>query len=244
MENEEHTAGATRRPGPRTWGLMALVALITIIAVWLVPVDDNNTPPSLPELPSAPDTAEQPLSLPGQGMPVAEPSHPGEDVAGTAASASGAQESSGTGESRSLDLPLPPGGVATVTDGGEGARTFLYKLRATGAQPDPEVVFAEAERLQGEGELEDAYLLYRYAARHGHMQAAMRLGTASDPAYHSAATSYLAEPAPGQARKWYSMAAAAGDAEAGQRLEDLRGRLEHAAAAGDEQAQRLLLQWR
>jgi len=246
MENEEHNAGASRRPGPGAWGLMALVALITIVAIWMVPVDDRDTPPSLPELPSAPDTAEQPLQLPGQGMPGTPPARSGEDMSGTSTSAPGAQQSSGPGTTTSLDLPLPPGGVATVTNGGEGARSFLYELRAgaIGGGPDPEAVFAEAERLQGKGELEDAYLLYRYAARHGQTQAAMRLGTAADPAYHSTATSYLAEPAPGQARKWYSMAAAAGNNEAGQRLEELRGRLESAAAAGDEQAQRLLLQWR
>jgi TPR repeat protein len=117
-------------------------------------------------------------------------------------------------------------------------------LQALGAEPDPAVVFAEAERRQGAGEREDAYLLYRYAARHGHAQAAMTLGTAADPAYHSATSSFLPEPAPGQARKWYSIAAAAGFAEAGQRLEALRARLERDAAAGDEQAQRLLLLWR
>jgi hypothetical protein len=233
MENEDQDAGAIRRPGPVTWGLMALVALITVIAVLVVPVDDRDAPPSLPELPPAPGTAE----------PSQQPSGPG--LSGTTESSSGAQESSAAGTSMSLDLPPPPGGVATVTGGGEGARAFLYKLRASGAQPDPEVVFAEAERLQDKGDLEDAYLLYRYAARHGQAQAAMRLGTAADPAYQSAAISYLPEPAPGQAHKWYSMAAAGGDVEAGQRLEDLRGRVERAAAAGDEQAQRLLLlQWR
>lgn len=232
MENEDQNAGAARRPGPVTWGLMALVALITIIAVMVVPEDDKDAPTSLPELPSAPGAEE--LSQ--------QPFSPG--VSGTLESSSGAQQSSATGTSRSLDLPLPPGGVATVTGGGDGARSFLYGLRASGAQPDPEVVFVEAERLQGKGELEDAYLLYRYAARHGQTQAAMKLGTAADPAYHSAATSYLPEPEPGQAYKWYSMAAAAGDVEAGQRLEDLHGRLERDAAAGDEQAQRLLLKWR
>jgi len=231
MENEEPNAGAAGRPGPRIWGLMVLVAVITVIAVWLIPVDDEDAPTSRLELP-----------VPGAAQPTQQPA--GTALPGTAESSSGAQPSSATGTSMPLDLPPPPGGVATVTGGGEGARTFLYKLRASGGEPDPEVVFAEAERLQGQDELEDAYLLYRYAARHGQAQAAMRLGTAADPAYHSAENSYLPEPAPGQARKWYSLAAAAGNNEADQRLEDLRGRLKRAAAAGDEQAERLLLQWR
>jgi hypothetical protein len=233
MENDERNAGAARHLGPGTWGLMALVAAITLIAVWVVPKNDKDATQALPELSPVPGSAEQSLQPAGPNL------------SETPGSSPGAQAPSDTGTSMPLDLPPPPGGVATVTGGGEGARTFLYELRAGGGEPDPEVVFSEAERLQGQGEREDAYLLYRYAARHGQAQAAMRLGTAADPAYHSAAISYLPEPAPGQAHKWYSMAAAGGDVEAGQRLEDLRGRVERAAAAGDEQAQRLLLlQWR
>ncbi|MGD2138550.1 MAG: hypothetical protein PVJ66_00735 [Gammaproteobacteria bacterium] len=232
MENEERNAGAARRLGPGTWVLMALVAVVTLIAFWMVPKDDQDAASILPELPPAPEATEQSLQPAGPNL------------SETPGSSSGAQPSSAAGESRSLDLPLPPGGVATVTGGGEGARTFLYELRASGGEPDPDVVFAEAERLQGQDEREDAYLLYRYAARHGQAQAAMKLGTAADPAYHSAENSYLPEAAPGQARKWYSLAAAAGNQEAGQRLEDLRGRLERDAAAGDEQARRLLLLWR
>jgi TPR repeat protein len=105
------------------------------------------------------------------------------------------------------------------------------------------VVFAEAERLQGEGNLEDAYLLYRYAARHGQAQAAMNLGTQADPAFHTAVTSYLPESEPGQAYKWYSTAAVAGNEEAPQRLLALRKRVQQDAANGNEQAQRLMLQW-
>jgi len=145
--------------------------------------------------------------------------------------------------SEELALPPPSGGIATVTSGGDGARTFLYELRAGGAQPDVNVVFAEAERLQGEGNLEDAYLLYRYAARHGQAQAAMNLGTQADPAFHTAVTSYLPESEPGQAYKWYSTAAVAGNEEAPQRLLALRKRVQQDAANGNEQAQRLLLQW-
>ena len=88
-----------------------------------------------------------------------------------------------------------------------GAHRFLSNL-----------VFDEAERRQGEGNLEDAYLLYRFAARHGQVQAAMILGTQADPAYHGGAGGYLPEPAPGQAFKWYSKAAEAGNDEAVQRL--------------------------
>ena len=143
-----------------------------------------------------------------------------------------------------LLLPPPPGGIATVTNGGDRARAFIYDLRAGGAQPDVDVVFAEAERLQGEGNREDAYLLYRFAARHGQEQAAMMLGTRADPAFHIAVISYLPEPDPGQAYKWYSVALTAGNETAGLRLQDLHRQVQQAATAGDEQARRLLLQWR
>ena len=67
--------------------------------------------------------------------------------------------------------------------------------------------------------------------------------TQADPAYHGGAGGYLPEPEPGQAYKWYSMAVAAGIEEATARLQDLRKRVEQSAAAGDERAQRLMLQW-
>ena len=262
MENEHEEAGRSRRLMPGTRMLMALVAVITAIAIWLVPVDEKEAPPSLPELPSVQGTAE-PLPLPSEpgmsgsaeppavkGETESSPLSADADMSGalpppSAIVTPGTEEpTSGPATSESLALPPPPGGIATVTSGGGGARAFIYELQAGGSEPDPEVVFAEAERRQGEGNLEDAYLLYRYAARHGQVQAAMILGTQADPAYHSAESSYLPEPEPGQARKWYSMAAAAGEEEAVQRLEDLRKRLERYAAAGDTQAGRLLLLWR
>ena len=146
----------------------------------------------------------------------------------------------------SEELQLPPapgGGIASITTGGDGARTFLYELRATGEEPDPDAVFAEAERRQGAGDLEDAYLLYRYAARHGQAQAALTLGTQADPAFHAGATGFLPEPDAGQAYRWYSVAAAANNETAVQRMQDLHKRVQQEAAAGDEQARRLLLQW-
>jgi len=197
----------------RTWGLMALVAVITTIAIWLVPVDEKPVP-SLPPLSSAPDsTAAAPLS-PATASPELE------------------------------SLPPPSIGIAATTSGGERARTFIDALRAVGQQPDADRAFAEAERLQGEGNLEDAYLLYRFAARHGQEQAALFLGIQADPAFHTAVTSYLHEPDPGQAYKWYSVAAVAGNDEAALSLQALRQRVQQDAEAGDEQARRLLLQWR
>ena len=235
MAKEYEKEGRTGLTPGRTRTLMVLVAVITAIAIWLVPVDEKQAPLSLPLPPSAPDT------------PIALPQPPAKDSAGELPQQAVSETSdplpSAATSSEPLPLPPPPGGVATITNGGDAARAFIYELQAGGAQPDADVVFAEAERMQGAGEQEDAYLLYRFAARHGQAQAAMALGTSADPAFHTAATSYLPEPAPGQAYKWYGMAAAAGNDEAEQRLQGLRERVQQDAAAGDEQARRLLLQW-
>jgi hypothetical protein len=237
----EETERRGRLTPGQTKALMALVVVVTAIAIWLVPVDEKPAPPSLPPLPSAPDTSEV-LSLPSApGASEALPLPSATDTSGIQTQPPAAETSE---TSMELELPPPPGGIATVTSGGDQARAFLYELRAGGEEPDADVVFAEAERLQGEGNLEDAYLLYRFAARHGQAQAALILGTQADPAFHTAVNGYLPEAEPGQAYKWYSVAEAAGNGEAALRLQDLRKRVQQDAAAGDAQARRLLLQWR
>jgi len=201
MENELSTNKAVKIP-LRAKALMAVVAVVTLLAVWLVPDDKQPTPPPLPELPGAPPVA---VDLPP-------PASPAEDS-------------------------------AAAIPAGNRARAFVSGLRSGGTEPDPETVFVEAERLQGEGYSDDAYLLYRFAARHGHGQAALVLGTQADPAFHAAANPDSLNDEPEQAYKWYSMAVAAGIEEAAARLQDLRQRVEQSAAAGDERAQRLMLQW-
>ena len=198
MQDEVSTGKGAKIP-LRAKALMAVVAVITLIAVWLVPDDEQPAPPPLPELPS---------------------SAPQRDVD-----------------------PTPPATAAkdsTATiRAGDRARAFISSLRSDRSEPDPDTVFAEAERLQGEEYSDDAYLLYRFAARHGHGQAALVLGLQSDPAANPDALG----DEPEQAYKWYSMAVAAGIEEATARLQDLRKRVEQSAAAGDERAQRLMLQW-
>ena len=48
MENDYIDDGISRRVKPGAKLLMALVAVITVIAVWLVPVGEEEAPPSLP----------------------------------------------------------------------------------------------------------------------------------------------------------------------------------------------------
>jgi len=232
---EERRRGLT--PG-RTRALVLLVAVITAIAIWLVPDDEKQSSLSLPLPPSVPDA---PIALPRPSATDPSGELPRQTVSDTSEPPASAAASS---EPLPLPLPPPPGGVATITNGGNAARAFIYELQTGGAQPDADVVFAEAGRMQDAGDQEDAYLLYRFAARHGQEQAAMVLGTSADPAFHTEVTSYLPEPDPGQAYKWYGMAAAAGNDEAEQRLQGLHQRVQQDAAAGDEQARRLLLLWR
>jgi hypothetical protein len=186
----------------RTEILMAVVAIVTILAIWLVPGQKQEAPPSLPQL----TTAAPPMNA--------------ENAAASPA-----------GKSSASAMP------------GDRARSIIAGLRAGGGEPDPVEVFASAQRLQNEGHADDAYLLYRFAANHGDAQAALVLGTQADPAYYTAAGNILPGPEPEQAIKWYRLAGAEGNADAEARLKALRGRLEQASAAGDPQADRLLLQW-
>jgi len=142
-----------------------------------------------------------------------------------------------------MDFPQSAESGGTVSRGGDRARAFVADLRGGGTEPDPGTVFAEAMRLQDEGYTVDAHLLYRFAARHGHGQAALVLGNQANPAFRDADIPDSLKDQPEQAYKWYSMAAAAGIDEAAAQLQDLRKRMEHAASNGDERAQRLLLLW-
>lgn len=198
MEDEINTGNAGKLP-LRTKALMAVVAVVTLVAIWLVPIDKQSAPPPLPELPAT-----------SQG---------------------------------SIDRPPLAEDNTATTRSGDRARAFVAGLRNGGREPDTQTVFVEAERLQSEGYSVDAYLLYRFAARHGHGQAAMVLGTQADPAFHADTIPDSLNDQPGQAYKWYSMADAAGIEEAATRLQALRKNVELSAEAGDERAQRLMLQW-
>lgn len=180
---------------------MVAVAIATVLAVWLVPVDRQPAPPPspLPELPSTKLT--------------------------------------------DTDFPQPAERSGTVSRDGDRARAFVADLRGGGTEPEPGTVFVEAMRLQDEGYAVDAHLLYRFAARHGHGQAALVLGKQADPAFRDADIPDSLKDQPELAYKWYRIAAAAGIDEATARLQALRKRIEQSASDGDESAQRLLLLW-
>jgi hypothetical protein len=179
--------------------LMVLVAIATLLAVWLVPSDKEEPPPALPKLDQA------------------------------------------------LPLPSPTtdeGDGVNVFREGDRARAIIARLRAGDTEPDPDEVFSHAEQLQSESQFDDAYLLYRFAARQGHAQAALVLGSQADPAFFTSEVSILPAPDLEQAYKWYRVAVADGNEEAVTRLQHLRERVEESAADGNEPAKRLMLQWR
>jgi len=138
--------------------------------------------------------------------------------------------------------PEPP--LAAGPDRAESAREIIARLRGGSGEPDYAQAFGRGRELHAAGQLADAQLLYFFAARGGHAEAALALAESYDPVRFTPQSSLMDEPDPFQAYKWYRQAAAGGDARAGERLDALRAWAEQAAANGDPQAQRLLLAWK
>ena len=127
---------------------------------------------------------------------------------------------------------------------GDRARDLIRAVKQGEQKLSMEQLFTEAGQLQQDGLATDAYLLYFYAARQGHGPSAFALAEMNDPAYFSGDSELMERPDPMQAYKWYNVAAASQVAQAGERLNKLRGSVEAAASSGDPAAQRLLLNWK
>lgn len=102
--------------------------------------------------------------------------------------------------------------------------------RVLAGDPPPAEALTRAQAHAAKGELEGAFLLYRYAAEKGDVTAAVALAAMYDPATYSAQTSPLPAPNPTEAARWYEPAAQAGQAEAQYRL----GMLLKSGATPDE----------
>ncbi len=225
VETELADSEPPRRRGP--WKLIVIVALLTLIGVWLVP---GERPEDVSKLTGRP--AGTAPSLLGDG-PTDVPA-PTSATQGTAETASqGVAESATETAVETQPVDDRPG---------SRARALIAKMRADG-DIRLDDVFGAAQQAQRDGQLADAYLLYFFAAREGHAAAALALGTQADPASRDPANSVFESADLNQAHKWYQIAAQHGDAEAQQRLADLRGRIEQLAASGDPQAQRISLLW-
>jgi len=110
-----------------------------------------------------------------------------------------------------------------------------------GAQLD--AAYERALELQAAGQLDDAQVLLFFGARQGHARSAFAYAEMNDPNHHSAEKSLLPEPDAFQAFRWYSAARDGGIEAAAARLDALHDWAQQAAAAGDAEAERLLLQW-
>jgi hypothetical protein len=141
-----------------------------------------------------------------------------------------------------ISRPSSSAGDALLPEGDQ-ARAIIKDLQ-TQEGPTGQLAFEQAQQLQAGGKRMDAYLLYFFAARQGHSEAALELGTQADPAFHSLESSTLDFPDAIQAHKWYRVAAEGGNSTAERRLTELRNQIELQASTGNKQAQRLLLQWK
>nr|VFK13504.1 MAG: hypothetical protein BECKLFY1418C_GA0070996_100364 [Candidatus Kentron sp. LFY] len=132
---------------------------------------------------------------------------------------------------------------STAVVGGDQARDLIQNLRDEGKKIDLDNVFRRAGQFEREGMLVDAYLMYFFAARQGHADSAIVLGTMYDPNHGPKFAGIIDKPDWGQAHKWYLRALDGGNQAAQERLEYLRKQVEDAAAKGDVAASRLVLQW-
>jgi hypothetical protein len=136
--------------------------------------------------------------------------------------------------------------VAESQDVGGGAIAVTPQTQPEqpqGAQTALDEAFEKAQSFQADGQLDDAQVLYFFGARQGHPASAFALAEMNDPNHHSPETSLLDEPDAFQAYRWYSAARDGGIAAADARLTALKEWAQTAAAAGDGEADRLLLQW-
>ena len=171
------------------WPAIAAVVIVTLLAVWLVPSDDEEVTPA-PSL-SVSSVAPAPTPLPAS-------------------------------KSDRID-----------------ARTLITELR-TASKPDYNKAYEAGETLRKKGQLDQAYILYFFAAREGNASSAYRLGQLADNIINK--NTY--RPDATQAIKWYRKAKDAGVSEASDALNALKRYYEDKARSGDSNARRLLLLWR
>lgn len=153
-----------------------------------------------------------------------------------------AEEPAEAADSQEPDAPAP------VPDTPATQRALA--LEYLSSEPSPEAAFARADELFSEGQVDAAFLIYRYAAEGGHDEAAAEVAAMYDPETYTSETSPLPRPNPVEARRWYQRAVDAGNVAsllplarllaADNALEDAREVLRLAEQAGLGDAARLL----
>nr|VFJ58716.1 MAG: hypothetical protein BECKDK2373C_GA0170839_106716 [Candidatus Kentron sp. DK] len=137
-----------------------------------------------------------------------------------------------------------PSPLSTVARKGDKAREFIKTLRGREGEIDLDGIFERAEQFKDEEMLVDAHLMYFFAAKQGHAESALILGSMYDPDHTLEIPNVVEDPSWTQAYKWYVKAADGGNEAARERLKYLRKEVERAAAKGNSEATRLILQWR
>lgn len=215
-ESDEIQTAADSTTGKRSWVLIILIIVAIGIALWLVPEQQD---------PALATSAKKSVPAP-ELQPVPKPE----------------LQTKLESEIKPEPEAEPEPRVEIQAGPGERAREIIARLREEAGNADK--AFAEAQRQQEAGHFEDAYLLHFYAGKQGHAEAALILGTQVDPVHFDPGNGVLRQADPGQAYKWYRVAADNGNGEAESRLATLLEEVKKSAAAGDEQAGRLMLQWR
>jgi len=272
-DSDENTSIDSIPPAARggPWKLIAVVAVATLVAILLVPGEQEAPPleelpplsapeqsplpdkgaPGQPQLPPLsapersplPDKGAQPQSLRDEGRDSPPWAPPTETTAAPPAIQAGAEPATKANTpGRASQKPAAASTATGPLPPGAAARRLIAFLRSQ-SPLDLERAFAAAQAHQAKGRIDDAYLLYFFAAREGHGLAAMALGQQADPAYFSEAGLFKRADEM-QAYKWYTQAKLAGIEKAGPSLAALRQRLADTADAGDERARRILLQWK
>ncbi len=142
----------------------------------------------------------------------------------------------------SIHKPQQEAAVVAGRPGSE-ARAIISRFRTAEHRPDMHDIHVRGVGFKNQGKPVDAYLLWFFAARDGHVPSALILGEMYDPEYFVGANEVMEQPDPAQAYKWYLRAAEGGDPTADDRLAVLHSAVEQAAATGDDDAKRLLLRW-
>ncbi len=219
MDHYEHSHS---KGNSRLWFSIAIVVILTAVAILMVPDEKPEKVEAIPRLARVSPSLAQPVT--GK--------NPGAET-GSGPAAIGEQVPVGGAEMPTKESKGPEGSVA---------RAFLSS--AEGAGIGPAELVAKAREFQRQGLAGDAWLLYFKAAREGNASAAMALAEQADPDFFDPGSSALSAPDPVQAHKWYRIAEKAGSDEATRRLEQLFLYLQRAEANGDERAALLLQEWK
>lgn len=126
---------------------------------------------------------------------------------------------------------------------GDQARSIMSRFRARD-NVDSEDLYNNALQFMKSGEVMDAYLLYYFAARKGHINSSVALAKMYDPNYFSKENSSVDQFDAALAFSWYKKAADKGNRVALAGLETLRHWVETSLPDHTPEKQRLLLLWK